>query len=76
MPESKDQECHAGELSRKLVWDSDKIEDFHSELSSSNVHIQQMTSNADIEPIDDVVRSFTHFLHDKAFDVFGKTQSR
>ena len=55
-PESKNQECHEGEISRKLFWDSAKIEDFHSELSSSNVHIQQMTSNADIEPIIDVVR--------------------
>ena len=68
-------DCDDNAISRKLVWDSAKVDDFHSTLSSSNEHIQQMTSDADSEPIDDAVRSFSQFLHDKAFDLFGKTQS-
>ena len=72
-PDTEYHDCDDNAISRKLVWDSAKVDNFHSTLSSSNE--QQMTSDADSEPIDDAVKSFSQFLHDKAFDVFGKTQS-
>ena len=35
-----------------------------------------MTTDISNEPVDDAVKNFTQFLHDKvAFDTFGKTLS-
>lgn len=64
-----------GDISRKIVWDNDKVSDFKSLLTNNNEHIQRLISDISSEPIDQVVRNFTQLLHDKAFDVFGKTYS-
>lgn len=40
---------------------------------NSNEYIQRLNTDLSNQPIDDVVKHFTQFLHDKAFDVFGKT---
>ena len=44
--------------------------DFQSSLLNNNAHIQQFTSDVSTEPIDDVVNTFSHVLHDQAFDTF------
>ena len=61
------------ELSRKIVWDETKVDDFKYSLSNENDHITRITTDISNEPIDDVVKNFSNFLHDKAFDIFGKT---
>lgn len=61
------------EVSRKIVWDDEKIDHFKQSLSNANDCIQRMTTDISNEPVDDVVKNFTQFLHDKAFDTFGKT---
>ena len=40
---------------------------------NNHEHIQQMTSDLSNQPIDHMVKEFTQFIHDKAFDVFGTT---
>ena len=40
---------------------------------NSNEAFQRLISDAPCEPIDHVVQNFTRFLHDNAFDIFGKT---
>ena len=74
--ENDEQECSEHEIGRKIVWDSEKVTDFQSSLLNNNAHIQQFTSDVSTEPIDDVVNTFSHFLHDQAFDTFGKTYSQ
>ena len=61
------------EISRQIVWDNAKVDDFKSSLSNETDYIGRLTTNVSIEPIDDIVKNFTNFLHDKAFDIFGKT---
>lgn len=61
------------EVSRKIVWDDEKIDHFKQSLSSANDCVQRITTDISNEPVDDVVKNFTQFLHDKAFDTFGKT---
>ena len=72
--ENEEHECN-NEIGRKIVWDNEKVGDFQSLLVNNNAHIQQFTSDVSTEPIDDVVKTFSQFLHDQAFDVFGKTYS-
>ena len=40
---------------------------------NNHEHIQQTTSDLSHQPVDHVVKDFTQFIHDKAFDVFGTT---
>ena len=61
------------EISRKMVWDNAKIDDFKMLLNNSMDGIHRLTTDINNEPVDDVVKNFTQFLHDKAFDIFGKT---
>ena len=63
------------EISRKIVWDKAKVDDFKNSLSNENAYIEGLTTDVSNERIDDVVKNFTNFLHDKAFDIFGKTYS-
>ena len=63
------------EISRKNVWDNAKVDDFKNSLSNENAYIEGLTTDVSNDPIDDVVKNFTNFLHDKAFDIFGKTYS-
>ena len=58
---------------RKIVWDNTKVQDFKSSLMNKYNCIQQMTSDIDNEPLQDVINNFTQFLHDEAFEIFGKT---
>ena len=60
-------------INRKIVFDSSKTDLFHRSLENNNGFIQRLISDASAEPLDHVVQDFTRFLHDKAFDVFGKT---
>ena len=60
-------------INRKIVFDSSKTDLFHHSLENNNGVIQRLISDASAEPLDHVVQDFTRFLHDKAFDVFGKT---
>ena len=64
------------EITRKIVWDTDKVADFKSLLINNNDHIQRLTSDVASESFDDVVNNITQFLHDKAFEIFGKTYSK
>ena len=61
------------EISRQIVWDNAKVDDFNSSLSKETDYIGRLTTNVSIEPINDNAKNFTNFLHDKAFDIFGKT---
>ena len=61
------------EISRKIVWDNAKVNDFKNSLSNEHAYIEGLTTDVSNEPIDDVVKNFSNFLHDKAFDIFGKT---
>lgn len=54
------------EVSRKIVWDDEKVDHFKQSLSSANDCIQRMTTDISNEPVDDVVKNFTQFLHDKS----------
>lgn len=60
-------------INRKIVFDSSKTDLFHRNLENNNGVIQRLTIDVSSEPLDHVVQDFTRFLHDKAFDVFGKT---
>ena len=63
------------EISRKIIWDNAKVDDFKNSLANENDYIEKLTTDVSNESIDDVVKNFSHFLHDKAFDIFGKTYS-
>ena len=43
------------------------------DLHGVQISIHRLTMDINNEPVDDVVKNFTQFLHDKAFDIFGKT---
>ena len=60
-------------ISRKIVWDKNKITEFKNRLSNNSDIIHQMTNDVNSEPIDIVVQNVTRILHDNAFEVFGKT---
>ena len=60
-------------INRKIIWDTNKVAAFRSQLMNSNEAFQRLISDAPSEPIDHVVQNFTRFLHDNAFDIFGKT---
>ena len=62
-------------INRKIIWDDSKTDLFHAQLVNSHEVIQRLISDTNTEPIDHVVQNFTRFLHDSAFDVFGKTTS-
>ena len=71
--ENRYEDCNDNEIGRKIVWDNAKVVNFKSVLMNNNAYIRQLTSDVSTEPIDDVVKTFSQFLHDQAFDVFGKT---
>ena len=60
-------------ITRKIVWDKSKIQQFKVKLANEHDVIQTLTNEAPTEDIDHVVQRFTRFMHDNAFDVFGKT---
>ena len=60
-------------ISRKIVWDKNKITEFKNRLSNNSDIIHQMTNDVNSEPIDTVVQNVTRILHDNAFEEFGKT---
>ena len=60
-------------ITRKIVWDNEKAHDFKSPLTNKSDRIVQMTSEIGKEPLQTIVRNFTQFLHDEAFEIFGKT---
>ena len=60
-------------ITRKIVWDNEKAHDFKSSLTNKSDRIVQMTSEIGKEPLQTIVRNFTQFLHDEAFEIFGKT---
>ena len=60
-------------LNRKIVWDKNKIGDFKNKLRNNQETMQRLTDDAHIEDVGHVVQDFTRFLHDTAFEVFGKT---
>ena len=49
--------------------------DFKNALINKSAHIDRLTSDIASEPVENVVRNFTQFLHDEAFEMFGKTTS-
>ena len=59
-----------------IVWDNEKVIDFQTSLMNKNGYIQQFMYDVSTEPIDDVVNTFSYFLHDQAFDTFGKAYSQ
>lgn len=73
MQETPSEELAEDTISRKIVWDNNKVTEFNQQLMNNHEHIQQMTSDLSNQPIDHVVKEFTQFIHDKAFDVFGTT---
>ena len=60
-------------ISRKIVWDKNKITEFKNRLSNNSDIIHQRTNDVNSEPFDIVVQNVTRILHDNAFKVFGKT---
>ena len=73
MQETPSEELAEDTISRKIVWDNNKVTEFNQQLMNNHEHIQQMTSDLSNQPIDHEVKEFTQFIHDKAFDVFGTT---
>ena len=59
----------------KIVWNNEKVANFKTLLINNNDRIQRLASDVASKPVDEVVNNFTQFLHDKAFEVFGKTYS-
>ena len=53
------------EISRKIVWDNEKVIEFQTSLMNKNGHIQQFMSDVSTEPIDDVVNTFRTFYTTK-----------
>ena len=62
-----------GSISRKIVWDKTKLDNFKLKLQDNIEAFNQTINRAANESIDDTVQSFTRLLHDMAFDTFGKT---
>ena len=73
LAETRENDDSDTEISRKIVWDADKIGDFQTLLCENQEYIQSMTSDVASTSVDDTVQSFTRFLHEKAFQIFGKT---
>ena len=67
------QETHAPNITRKIVWDENKVAYFKDRLANEHDVIQRLNSEAPTENIDRVIHDFTKFMHDNAFDAFGKT---
>ena len=63
----------AGSISRKIVLDKTKLDNFKLKLQDNIEAFKQTINRAANESIDDTVQSFTRLLHDMAFDTFGKT---
>ena len=63
------------DISRKIMCDEEKIYDFQSLLLDNSEYIQNLTLQTSSEPVDDMVKQFTQYLHD-AFEVFGKAYSQ
>ena len=59
-------------ITRQIVWDNEEVNNFKSLLINNSNHIQRLTSDIASESVDDVAGQFTVFLHDKAFEMFGK----
>ena len=57
--ENRYEDCNDNEISRTIVLDNAKVENFKSVLMNNNAHIQQLTSDVSTEPIDDVVKTFS-----------------
>lgn len=51
------------EISRKMVWDNAKIDDFKMLLNNSMDGIHRLTTDINNEPVDDVVKNFTQFRY-------------
>ena len=67
------QETQNQTIKRKIIWDKNKIADFENELVNNYEAFQRLTNDAPTEDINHVIQDFTRFMHDNAFDVFGKT---
>ena len=67
------QETHAPNITRKIVWDENKVAYFKERLANEHDVIQRLTNEVPTENIDRVIHDFTRFMHDNAFEVFGKT---
>ena len=67
------QENGTAGISRKIVWDKTKLDNFKLKLRNNIELLNQMIHGAADGPIDDTVQAFTRLLHDMAFDTFGKT---
>ena len=63
----------AGSISKKIVLDKTKLDNFKLKLQVNIEAFKQTINRAANESIDDTVQSFTRLLHDMAFDTFGKT---
>ena len=55
------------------MWDADKIGNFQTLLCKNQEYIQSLSSNVAGTSVDDTVKLFTRSLHEKAFQIFGKT---
>ena len=67
------QENGTSGISRKIVLDKTKLDNFRLKLRNNIELLNQTIHGAAGEPIDDTVQSFTRLLHDMAFDTFEKT---
>ena len=72
LAETRENDDSEAEISRKIVWDADKIDDFQTLLCENEEYIQSLTSDVAGTSVDDTVQSFTRFLHEKAFQIFGE----
>ena len=72
LAETRENDDSEAEISRKIVWDADKIDDFQTLLYENEEYIQSLTSDVAGTSVDDTVQSFNRFLHEKAFQIFGE----
>ena len=60
------QETYAPNITRKIVWDENKVAYFKDRLANEHDVIQRLTDEAPAENIDRVINDFTRFMHDNA----------
>ncbi|MEW8545253.1 MAG: reverse transcriptase family protein, partial [Candidatus Thiodiazotropha sp.] len=60
-------------ITRKIVWDKTKISEFRTRIMNTHQAFFEQNADAQNESVDHVVQNLTRYLHDNAFDIFGKT---
>lgn len=61
-----------------ILWDQTKIDEYLGLLSNNKATIDELTLDVqnNNKNIDDIISSFSDYMQDKAFNIFGKTRHK